>query len=97
MEDKKARTQSEKVLFAETRWVEFICNIGFSLILLRYFGLQGIAFATVIAFFIQKIILIVYNKKALGVSISDYLDVNKYILYSLLLYGSFALSLFFSN
>jgi len=76
-------------------FIEFVINIGLSLYLMQFFGLYGIAFATVVAFFIQKIILIAYNWIHLKVPLSDYLDVSKYLLYTLALYLTFCLSLFF--
>ncbi len=78
-------------------FIEFVINIGLSLYLMQDYGLYGIAFATVIAFFIQKIILIIYNWTNLKVPLTDYLDVSKYLLYTFALYLTFCLSLFFYN
>ena len=58
--------------------VEFVVNVVLSLYLLQYFGMLGIAWATVIAFLINKIMLSVYAKKKFGVNIKQYLDVKLY-------------------
>ena len=76
-------------------FVEFIINIGLSLYLMQYYGLYGIAFATVVAFLIQKLILIIYGWKVYKISLAEYIHVSKYILYSIALYASFCLSVFF--
>jgi len=75
--------------------IEFIINIGLSLFLMQIYGLYGIAFATVIAFLIQKIILVCFNWFVLGIPLSDYINVSKYLLFALSLYASFCISIFF--
>ena len=75
--------------------LEFFINVGLSLFLMSKYGLYGIAFATVVAFFTQKIILIYYNWKVLKVPINAYLDVPKYIFLTLTLYATFILSTIF--
>jgi O-antigen/teichoic acid export membrane protein len=76
---------------------EFAINIGLSLYLMKDYGLYGIAFATVIAYFIQKIILVVYNFLVLKIPLSDYINVPQYLAYTFLLYASFGLSIYFSH
>lgn len=75
--------------------IEFALNISLSLYLMQYFGLMGIAFATVIAFFIQKLILIFYNHIVLKISLNTYLNIPKYIFFTIALYTTFILSTFF--
>ncbi len=76
-------------------FVEFAINIGLSLYLMQYYGLYGIAFATVIAFLVQKIILIGFNWIILKVPLSDYISVPQYLLFSFAMYIAFCISLFF--
>ncbi|MEE9439849.1 MAG: lipid II flippase MurJ [Saprospiraceae bacterium] len=71
--------------------IELCINIFLSLYLLPIYGIQGIAFATVIAFIIQKIILIIYTWKVLSISVTHYLNVPQYIGYSILLYSIYFL------
>jgi len=72
--------------------VELLINIVFSLILMKYYGLVGIAFATVIAFFVQKVILILYTKWKLQIPLATYLNKRTYAFYSVALYLAFGLA-----
>ena len=74
--------------------IEFGINIGLSLYLMKFYGLYGIAFATVVAFFVQKLILIIYNWVVLKVPVNDYLNVPKYLLFTAALYATFLMSIF---
>lgn len=76
-------------------FIEFVINIGLSLFLMQSYGLLGIAFATVIAFFVQKIILIGFNWFILKLPLSDYLHITKYIFFTFVLYATFFVSFFF--
>lgn len=66
--------------------IEVIINTSLSLYLLRDYGLQGIAFATVIAYLINKIILIVFVWNKLGIPLKSYLDWRVYVLFNLALW-----------
>jgi len=72
--------------------IELILNISLSLYLMEDFGLMGIAFATIIAYIVQKSIMILYCKYQLNFKMSDYLDVRLHFVYSLLLYVVFFVS-----
>jgi O-antigen/teichoic acid export membrane protein len=67
-------------------------NLGLSLILIQYMGLIGVALATMIAFTVEKIILVAYCSIQLKIGLSKYLEVKRYSFYSLLLIGSYFLS-----
>ena len=73
--------------------VEFLINIGLSLLLMQKFGLYGIAFATVIAFFVQKILLIIFTGRVLKVKLKEYLNIPKYLIFTVILYVTFFLSI----
>jgi hypothetical protein len=76
-------------------WVgllELIVNIALSLYLIQDYGILGIAFATVIAYIVQKVALVVYCKRKLNVNLSVYLDIKTHMLYSALLYAVFIVS-----
>lgn len=62
--------------------LELILNVSLSLILVRFFGIAGIAFATFIAYLFEKIYLSVVVKKKLNVSLSEYIPVKIYTIYS---------------
>lgn len=61
---------------------ELAVNVSLSLILVQYFGIAGIAFATFVAYLFEKIYLSVMIKKSLNVSLSAYLPVKIYSIYS---------------
>lgn len=74
--------------------VELIVNIVLSLILVRIWGLLGIALASVVAFYVDKIIHIVYLKTKLGIEPRQYIPLKNHFMWTFLLYGAFVLSLF---
>ncbi len=80
-----------------TRWqlyismMEFAINIGSSLLLMRWIGLPGIAFGTLIAYFFEKICMVIILQKK-GVALSRYTHVNTYLFYSLVLAGVFLIT-----
>lgn len=65
--------------------IEISVNIFFSLLLIPYLGLLGIAYATLIAYGVEKVLLMQLVKKYFSVKVSDYLNIKPYILYSILL------------
>ncbi len=64
---------------------ETILNVTLSLILMQYYGMLGIAFATVIAHLFDKLLLIFYLKYKLKIAPEKYIVVSQYIFYSGLL------------
>lgn len=75
-----------------TSIIETTINLGLSLILIEYLGLVGVALATMIAFTVEKIILVIYCSIKLKIGLAQYLDVKRYSLCSVLLLGSYFLS-----
>lgn len=73
--------------------IEVLVNLGLSLYWVRDYGLEGIAFATVCAYFVNKVILIGYNYFKLKIPLSDYLNLPSYLLYNLSLAMFFWVSL----
>lgn len=80
-----------KVLFMAT-CIEVVVNLALSLLLIQIWGLVGIAIATVIAFLLEKIILIIFCHYRLHIPLSDYLDLKWYTIYSVFLIASFIIS-----
>ena len=62
--------------------IEVLINIGLSLYLVNFYGLEGIAFATVIAYFINKMILIAYNYWTFDIPLSDYLNIPAFVFWT---------------
>ncbi len=63
---------------------ELIVNVSLSIIFIKIWGIEGVAFATVIAFTVQKIIWLIYNKRVLGISPKEYIPIQVLTLYSLI-------------
>jgi len=72
--------------------IEVIINLGLSLYLVQTYGLEGIAFATVIAYLVNKIILITYVYVKFKIPLTHYLNLKKYFLYNIILTVSFLLA-----
>ena len=57
-------------------------NISLSTVFINIWGIEGVAFATLIAYATQKIIWVVYNKFVLGIQPAQYIPVRIFIIYS---------------
>ncbi len=65
--------------------IEVLINVGLSLYLVQTHGLEGIAFATVIAYLVNKIILITYVHFTFQIPLTSYLQTKKYLFYNMFL------------
>jgi len=72
--------------------IEVLVNLGLSLYLVQTHGLAGIAFATVIAYLLNKIILIGYVHFKFQIPLTDYLPVKSYFFYTIFLAFSFLIA-----
>ncbi len=72
---------SREILAAS--FLELVINVTLSLLLVNFWGISGVAFATFIAFLFEKIFLVYKVENKLKIRISQYLPVKFYILYSL--------------
>lgn len=70
-------------------FAELMINIILSLIFINKWGIEGVALATVIAFTIQKVIWIIYNKSTLGISPEKYIPVRLLGIYSFIILLTF--------
>lgn len=61
---------------------ELILNVTLSLILVQFFGIAGIAYATLIAYLFEKIYLMLFVQAKLNIAVSEYLPFNIYAIYS---------------
>jgi O-antigen/teichoic acid export membrane protein len=69
--------------------VEIVINVVLSLILVKYYGLVGIAFASVIAYLVDKILLVGYSHFVLNTPVTKYVSIGKYFFYNGLLLASY--------
>lgn len=62
--------------------IELLCNVLLSFIFVRFWGIAGVAMATVFAYLLEKIILAVVVKKRLNIRLSAYLPLRNFLIYS---------------
>ncbi|PIF05144.1 MAG: hypothetical protein CSA36_08240 [Draconibacterium sp.] len=62
--------------------LELVINVLLSLLFVQFWGISGIAYATVIAYSFEKVYLAVVVKKRLQVSLKNYLPLKMYFIYS---------------
>jgi len=82
-------------LILQASVIELIINVSLSLLLVLKFGIAGVAFATVIAFFIEKIYLLVMLKHKFNISSLKYINFKPIILYSIILFAAFIIKYYF--
>jgi len=71
-------------LFLWVSFCEIVINVSLSILFLSFWGVLGVAYATVIAYMFEKLLLIGLVKKKTGISFKDYLSTRYYYLYSAL-------------
>jgi len=57
----------------------------------QIYGLEGIAFATVVAYMVNKILLMGYVYFRMGIPINKYINLKNYVFWNLLLVAAFVL------
>ena len=70
--------------------IELIINLSLSLYWVQIYGLEGIAFATVVAYMVNKILLMGYVHVRMGITIHQYINLKNYVFWNLLLIAVFA-------
>lgn len=73
---------------------EIVLNISLSIVFIRYWGITGVAWATLIAFIFEKFFLSLYLKYKEKISPEQYIKVIPYVLLSLAITLAFVISLF---
>ena len=84
--------QSNTVVF-RVAIVELTANIFFSILLMNLIGIKGVAYGTVIAFTLEKALLVVYLAKRKKISPDAYTDLRTWMFYCILLLVSYYVSL----
>jgi O-antigen/teichoic acid export membrane protein len=64
---------------------EFLLNVSLSLWFVQFWGIAGVAYATVVAYLFEKLYLIVIVQNKLNISITKYQNISRHLIYSLLL------------
>ncbi len=77
-----------------TSFFEIILNVALSLWFVQLWGLPGVAYGTVAAYLLEKLILMVFVKKNFHISPGEYLDIRQHLVYSLILASIFVVTEF---
>ena len=75
--------KSKIILWASS--IELIINISLSIILINYFGIVGVAWATIIAYSIEKILLGLWVGNKLKINPSKYIPIKWFVFYSFII------------
>ena len=67
----------------QASFFELVLNVSLSLFFVQFWGIAGIAFATVIAYLFEKVYLILAVKRKLNIRLPDYLPLRYFMIYSL--------------
>ncbi|MBK7853534.1 MAG: oligosaccharide flippase family protein [Bacteroidetes bacterium] len=81
-----AKGHFKKIAIASS--IELVINIFASILLMRYYGIIGIAMATVIAFMCDKLILFYFVKSTLAIRPSNIIPFKEYLIFTFLLLAS---------
>jgi O-antigen/teichoic acid export membrane protein len=73
---------------------EVILNIGLSLLLIRVWGIRGVALATVIAYYFERALLMAWVRIKLHIPAGRYTDVRKQLSWSAILLAAYLLAEF---
>ncbi|MBN2757598.1 MAG: polysaccharide biosynthesis C-terminal domain-containing protein [Bacteroidales bacterium] len=74
--------------------LEMLINIISSLILIQFYGILGVAYGTVIAFFSEKLLLVISLKRKLNINLTEYLDKKLFFILLLSVFFIFIIKLF---
>jgi O-antigen/teichoic acid export membrane protein len=73
--------------------VELFINVSLSLLFVQWMGIVGVAWATVIAFWVEKVLISFYLYIRLGIKPSEYTPIKEYLLYTILMALVFVVTL----
>jgi O-antigen/teichoic acid export membrane protein len=68
---------------------ELILNIGLSLLLVQVWGIRGVALATVIAYYAERLVLMGYTSAVLKIPVKQYVDVRRFTIWSSALFAAY--------
>lgn len=75
----------QTAIIARASLLELVLNVSLSLMLVRFWGISGVAYATVIAYLFEKIYLVVVLNCRLNIAPINYQNSFRHLSYSLLL------------
>ncbi len=72
--------------------LELILNIGLSLMLVQVWGIRGVALATVIAYYFERLFLMTYTRIVMGIPVKQYVEINKHLIWTAILIVSYLIA-----
>ncbi len=66
-------------------FIELVVNVTLSIIFIKSIGMIGVAYATIIAYYLEKGILMFYLRRNMGIKIQDYMALKFFLIYSVLI------------
>lgn len=85
--------KQKSIILMYVSFAELMLNIALSIVLMNYYGMAGIAIATVISFFASKLFLVLYTNRILNMPLNKYLDIKLYSFMTLVLFIVFYLTI----
>ncbi len=70
-------------------FLELILNIGLALIFVQLWGIRGVALATVLAYFFERVILMGYTSVVLKIPVKQYVDIRRFAAWTSLLIAAY--------
>ena len=83
---------SDNVVLMWFSGIELLINLVLSILLMKVWGIAGIAFATVVAFLVNRLISIYFCWSKYGIRLTEYLNLKAYLVWMTLLSISFVVS-----
>ena len=74
--------------------IEIIVNVFFSILLIRHLGIVGVAYATIIAYFLEKLLLVIYLRVKMNIPMSQYTSIRWFTLYTVAILITYAMVTF---
>lgn len=68
---------------------ELLVNVALSMWFVLLWGINGVAYATLIAYLFEKVLLLVWARSRLNIAVTMYQNISRHLIYSLLLCGLF--------
>lgn len=75
-------------------FTEIVLNVVLSIVFVNFWGISGVAIATVISYLVEKLYLVIVLKTKHNISPSSYVNLKVYSFWSALLISAFLVSLF---
>ena len=69
--------------------IELVLNIALSLFLVKVWGIRGVALATLIAYFVERVFLVAWIKIRIKINPDKYINLGRHLVWSLIIIAAF--------